>query len=94
MSTNLNIRIDKNLKERAEKAFHSMGLNMSTAIIMFIKQTLIKEEIPFKIEADLGEMTTMELIESDPKYKAELLSRIEEFESGTAEIIDGSEVGW
>ena len=35
-STNLNIRIDRNIKETSEKVFEDLGLNMTTAINMFI----------------------------------------------------------
>ena len=36
-STNLNIRIDKNVKETSEKVFEDLGLNMTTAINMFLR---------------------------------------------------------
>lgn len=36
-STNLNIRIDKDIKEMSEKLFEELGLNMTTAINMFLR---------------------------------------------------------
>lgn len=36
-STNLNIRIDKNIKEMSEKLFEELGLNMTAAINMFLR---------------------------------------------------------
>ena len=47
--TNLNIRIDKNLKERAETFFADLGLNMTTAFNIFIRQSLKQGKIPFEI---------------------------------------------
>ena len=47
----INIRIDDNLKNEAEILFNDMGLNMSTAVIMFIKQAIRKKSIPFEITA-------------------------------------------
>ncbi len=34
-TTNLNIRIDRDLKEQAEQIFNELGLNMTTAINVF-----------------------------------------------------------
>ena len=39
-TTNLNIRIDKDLKERAEAVFADMGMSMTTAFNIFVRQTL------------------------------------------------------
>ncbi|MBQ3001775.1 MAG: type II toxin-antitoxin system RelB/DinJ family antitoxin [Bacilli bacterium] len=51
-STNLNIRIDKNVKETSEKVFEDLGLNMTTAINMFLRQVIRVNGIPFEIKAD------------------------------------------
>ena len=45
----VNIRIDDDLKVRADGLFEELGLNMSTAINMFICQTLRQGGIPFEI---------------------------------------------
>ena len=37
MTTNLNIRIDKDIKEQAESIFNELGINMTTAVNIFIK---------------------------------------------------------
>ena len=51
-TTTLNIRIDRDLKERAEAVFADMGMNMTTAINLFVRQTLRQGKIPFEIYAD------------------------------------------
>lgn len=51
-TTNISIRMDKELKERAETVFNEMGLNMSTAFNMFVRQTIRQGKIPFEIYAD------------------------------------------
>lgn len=40
-TTNINVRVDANLKQSAESLFADLGLNMSTAITMFLKVPLI-----------------------------------------------------
>jgi DNA-damage-inducible protein J len=48
-TTNLNIRIDKDLKEHAEAFFADLGLNMTTAFNIFVRQSLKQGRIPFEI---------------------------------------------
>lgn len=51
-TTSITIRIDENLKKRAEILFDDMGLNMTTAFIMFTKAVVRQNKIPFEITAD------------------------------------------
>ena len=39
-STNLNIRTDKAVKDQAEAIFNELGLNMTTAVNMFLKAVI------------------------------------------------------
>lgn len=52
MMTNLNIRVDKQVKEEAEKLFENMGLTMSAAINLFLRQAIRTNSIPFDIKKD------------------------------------------
>ncbi len=49
-TTNLNIRIDDNLKKQAETLFSDLGLNMSSAITIFLKSAVAYNGIPFEIK--------------------------------------------
>jgi DNA-damage-inducible protein J len=49
--SNLTIRIDKTVKAEAENLFAELGLNMSTAFNLFVRQTLRQRKIPFEIAA-------------------------------------------
>ena len=51
-TTNLNIRIDKDLKERADAVFSEMGMSLTTAFNIFVRQTLRQGKIPFDIFTD------------------------------------------
>lgn len=62
-STNLNIRIDKNVKESSEKIFEDLGLNMTTAINMFLRQVIIVNGIPFEIKRNTPNQETIDAIE-------------------------------
>lgn len=64
----INIRIDDNLKEKAEKLFGELGLNMSTAFNIFIRQSIRQGGIPFEITTQVdsfySESNMRTLIES------------------------------
>lgn len=49
MNTNLNIRTDKEVKENAEKIFSELGISMTTAVNMFLRQTIRFGGIPFEL---------------------------------------------
>ena len=49
---NVTFRLDETLKKQAEIIYESMGLNISTALQLFITQTVNRGSIPFSIEAD------------------------------------------
>ena len=48
-STNLNIRIDKDVKIQAENLLSEMGMSISTAVYVFIRQLVREGGIPFLI---------------------------------------------
>lgn len=47
--TNLNIRIDEELKRETEKILSALGLNMTTAINAFARAVVREERIPFEL---------------------------------------------
>lgn len=48
-TTNLNVRVDSTLKKESDMLFKDLGLNMSTAINMFLTQCVKTSSIPFNI---------------------------------------------
>ena len=60
MDTVIQIRIDKELKDLATKTFASMGLDLSTAIRIYLKKTVLEKGLPFdlrqqKVQKDFDE---------------------------------------
>ena len=55
----VNIRIDDGIKDKADFLFNELGLNMTTAINIFIRQVVRQGGIPFDIN-----------INADPFYSA------------------------
>ncbi len=49
MTTTLQIRIDKKTKDAAQKAFRSMGLDMSSGVKLYLTQVMHTKNIPFPV---------------------------------------------
>lgn len=48
-TTNVTICLDEDLKEKAEHLFNELGLNMTTAINIFLRQCVRQSKIPFEL---------------------------------------------
>ena len=62
-TTNLNIRTDKEIKDQADRIFSELGLNMTTAINIFLRTTIRENGIPFALKLDVPNETTAAAIE-------------------------------
>ena len=62
-TTNLNIRIDKTVEESSEKVFEELGLNMTTAVNIFLRQVIRVNGIPFEIKGSIPKQETIEAME-------------------------------
>ena len=50
--TSINVRVDEHDKQLFDNFCSAIGMNMSTAINMFMKATLREQKIPFALKAD------------------------------------------
>ena len=75
-ATNVNFRLDKKTKKEAEELFEDLGLNMTTALTMFIKASIREQAIPFGVRRDAPNAEAIAAIEeserllNDPSVKA------------------------
>lgn len=51
-SCTIQISIDDQLKREAEELFEDIGIDMQTAIVIFLKQSLIQNGLPFDLKRD------------------------------------------
>ncbi len=49
-TTSINVRVDTELKKNAEDLFNDLGLNMTSAITMFLKSAISHDGIPFEVK--------------------------------------------
>lgn len=73
-SANVSIRMDAQLKRQAEELFSDLGLNMTTAMTMFLRQAVRSQGIPFAISRTpnaetIAAMQEAEKIARDPNVK-------------------------
>ena len=74
-TTNISIRMDSDLKAQAEALFGELGMNLTTAFNIFVRQSLREGGIPFEISLNqpnketVSAMLEAERIASDPSAK-------------------------
>lgn len=59
-TSSFNIRIDTDVKNQCEELFHNLGLNMTTAINIFLRQALIHDGLPFNVKMNNYNQTTID----------------------------------
>lgn len=84
-TTNINVRVDSALKQEAENLFNDLGLNMSSAINMFLRSSVNYNGIPFEVRR-LPNMETKTALEEyhEMKKNPDKYKRYESFD----EILD------
>ena len=63
---NVNVRMDEELKSRFDDFCSEIGMNMSTAICIFVKKVVREQRIPFELS-----------LSDDPFYSEENIARLE-----------------
>ena len=74
-TTNISIRMDTDLKMQADAFFAELGMNLSTAFNIFVRQSLREGRIPFDVSLNypnketIAAMLEAERIAKDPSVK-------------------------
>lgn len=74
-TTNISIRMDSELKAQADALFAELGMNLSTAFNIFVRQSLREGGIPFEIKLEqpnketVAAMLEAKRIAKDPNVK-------------------------
>ena len=74
-TTNMTIRMDAELKAQADALFAELGMNLSTAINIFVRQSLREGGLPFEVKLErpnretAAAMLEAERIARDPNVK-------------------------
>ena len=87
-TTNINVRVNTELKQSAESLFSDLGLNMSTAITMFLKSAVSYDGIPFEVRRKSPNAETRAALAeyADMKKHPENYKRYNSFDELLAEV--------
>lgn len=61
-TSTITLRVEQSVKNDAEKVLKSLGLTMSTAIDMYLKQISLTQSIPFEIKIPNKQVNDSEII--------------------------------
>ena len=68
LTSAINVNVPTDVKEEANELFNNLGLNMSTAINIFLKRAIFERGLPFEVK------------EVNPKPSKELMEALDEGE--------------
>lgn len=74
-STNFSVRMDSNIKKQCESLYGELGMSLTTAINVFLRQSLRVGGLPFEVRVEqpnketLAAMLEAEKIAKDPGVK-------------------------
>ena len=78
MSSTITVRVEDKTKKEASATFKEIGLDMSSATNVFLKQVIRSNGIPFPVSMDTPNSITLKAIKEAEKGKMASLSSIDE----------------
>lgn len=54
--SNISVRVDDELKTKAQETFNELGLDLSTGIKMYLKQVVLRQAIPFEVTLEKSDI--------------------------------------
>jgi len=94
-TTNINIRLDKNIKEQAEELFSEFGMNITTAINVFMRQSIREGRIPFEISLEKPNATTQAAMqEVEDMISGKIPKRYQSVAATPIQAVDLPDIPW
>ena len=72
-TTNISIRMDADLKARADALFAEFGMNLSTAFNIFVRQSLRESGIPFEVKLEQPNKETIAAMLEFDQYSSDIV---------------------
>ena len=67
LTTNLTIRVDSGIKSEAEKLFEDLGMSISTAFNIFLRQSVREQQIPFRVSKNVPNAVTLAAMDASER---------------------------
>lgn len=90
-SATLNLRVDPDVKQAAESVLSQLGLSMSTAIDIFLRQVALTGSIPFKVALSEAPRAVDADAMGDAELREKILSSLAEIDAGKGISLRGSQ---
>lgn len=68
-ATTINIRVDSDVKNNAKEIFAELGMDLTTAVNIFLKQSIRDHGIPFELKLHVPNSETIEAINEVKKME-------------------------
>lgn len=68
-NTSMTIRMDREVKQQAQKVFADLGMDMTTAVNVFLRQAIRYHGFPFELRVDVPNNDTLEAIQEVKEMK-------------------------
>jgi DNA-damage-inducible protein J len=80
-TANIYARVEPTVKEQAELVFEQLGLPMSNAIGLFLKQVVLQRGLPFDVKLPQSKPTSYQAL-SDDEFNAIMEQGIKDYADG------------
>ena len=84
-TSTLQVRIDSELRKQAEALFSDFGLDMSSAVRLFLRQSIIRRRLPFEVVSDASDAF---FSETNQRILRESIASVERGEARAHELLD------
>ena len=90
-TANVFARVEPKVKEQAENVLNQLGIPMSNAVGMFLRQVVIQRGIPFEMKLSSDRPLMLDEL-SKEQFDAKIMKGIDDIESGRIYTADSVEI--
>ena len=66
-NVNVTLRVDEDLKKQADELFSELGLNLTTAFNIFLRQSVREQQIPFRVSKNVPNAVTLSAMDASER---------------------------
>ena len=66
-NVNVTLRVDEDLKKQADALFSELGMNLTTAFNIFLRQSVREQRIPFQVSKNVPNAVTLAAMDASEK---------------------------
>ena len=80
-TSNIYVRVEPNIKEQAEAVLEKLGIPMSNAVSIFLRQVVMQNGLPFEVKIPNTKPLSLQNL-SETEFNMEVLKAHNDFENG------------